>query len=260
MSYRYPLSTYETLKRVTFSVDHGERVALLGVNGAGKTTILKHINGLLKPYSGTVMVYGADTKSTKVSELARKVGMVFQNPNQQLFAQTCWDEVAFAMKNFRFSYDDISRRVEAVLKEFELWDYRDESPFLLSCGEKKRLSLASVLVYEPKILIMDEPTSGQDILQKKKIGELIRGFKGDAVIVSTHDLEFVARYLERAIIVEQGRIVADGPVRDLFYDGSLEKFGLVEPQIVNVSKELGVIGRPLVVEEFVRVVKEGNLR
>ncbi len=254
--YRYPLSDYEVLKGVTFEIKRGDKVALIGTNGSGKTTILKHMNGLLKPYSGNVFIDGVNTRSVKVSDLARKVGMVFQNPNQQLFAQTCWEEVTFAMRNFRFPEEEISKRAEAALKSFGLWNYRNESPFLLSAGEKKRLGLASVFVYEPKVLVMDEPTSGQDVAQKKKIGELIQSFKGDAVIVSTHDLDFVARYFERVLIVEDGRLAADGQVREIFYDGSLEKFGLLEPQVVTISKGLGFRDNPLTVEDLVNELKE----
>ncbi|HEV51396.1 MAG TPA: ABC transporter ATP-binding protein [Thermoprotei archaeon] len=256
--YRYPLSDYEVLKGVTFKIKRGDRVALIGTNGSGKTTILKHMNGLLKPHSGSVFIDGVDTRRAKVSDLARKVGMVFQNPNQQLFAQTCWEEVTFAMRNFNFPEEEISKRAEGALKSFGLWDYRNESPFLLSAGEKKRLGLASVLVYEPKILVMDEPTSGQDVAQKKKIGELIQSFKGDAVIVSTHDLDFVARYFDRVMIVENGRLVADGQAREIFYNGSLEKFGLLEPQVVTISKGLGIGGNPLTVEDLVKEFKEGQ--
>ncbi|MGC8631546.1 MAG: energy-coupling factor ABC transporter ATP-binding protein [Thermoprotei archaeon] len=254
--YTYPLSEKPALNGMTLEISKGERVALLGGNGAGKTTALKHVNGLLRPNKGSVKIYGEDTRKTNTSNLSRKVGIVFQNPNHQLFAQTCWDEVAFALKNFGYDDLEIEKRVESTLRFFGLWDYKDESPFLLSVGEKKRLTIASVLIYEPQILVLDEPTAGQDIEQKKKIGNLLSSFKGEAVIASTHDMDFAARNFSRVVIMSSGKIVADGPTRDIFYMGDWKSAGILEPQTVSIAKITGISSHPLTSEEFVEAFKE----
>jgi len=254
--YSYPLSNQEALSGVDLSISEGERVAILGENGAGKTTLLKHMNGLLRPTKGFVEIEGVDTRKAKTYEIARKVGMVFQNPNHQFFAQTCWDEVAFALRNFGYAEEEIAKRTEAALRDFGLWEYKDESPFLLSSGEKKRLSIASVMVYDPSVLVLDEPTAGQDAGQKRRIGEMLSTFKGKAVIVSTHDMEFAVKHFPRTIIISRGRVVVDGPTREVFYGEYWASAGLLEPQVVALAKALGMTAKPITAQEFVKAFEE----
>ena len=163
----------EALKGVSLTVKDGEFLAIMGQNGAGKSTFVKHFNGLLKPTSGKVLVDGVETTKTSVATLARNVGFVFQNPDHQLFSETVEEEIAFALKNFGFTPDVVEKRVTWALELLSLAQYRKTSPFLLSGGERKRVALASVLAWNPQTLILDEPTIGQDHEQKEKLTQFI---------------------------------------------------------------------------------------
>jgi energy-coupling factor transporter ATP-binding protein EcfA2 len=166
-------SGVKALKGVSLTVKDGEFVAIMGQNGAGKTTLVKHFNGLLKPTSGSVHVDGVETTKTTVAKLARSVGFVFQNPDHQLFSETVEDEIAFALKNFGYEADVIENRITWAVNLLGLTQYRKTSPFMLSGGERKRVALASVLAWDPKILILDEPTIGQDHRQKENLRQFI---------------------------------------------------------------------------------------
>ncbi|MEM3833116.1 MAG: ABC transporter ATP-binding protein [Thermoprotei archaeon] len=220
--FTYP-NGVNALKDINLTILKGEIVALIGENGAGKTTLAKHFIGLLKPTRGTVEVFGIDTRKTTVATLAKKVGFVFQNPDYQLFAETVWDEVAFALKNFDFPEDEIKKKVKKTLEMFDLLKYEKVSPLALSGGERKRVAIASVVCYDPEILILDEPTIGQDQIQKNKIIELIRAFasKGKTIIIITHDMDFVADIEPRVILLSKGKILADGHARDILPNLSL---------------------------------------
>ncbi|MEM2987658.1 MAG: ABC transporter ATP-binding protein, partial [Candidatus Bathyarchaeia archaeon] len=174
--FKYP-SGVEALKGISITIQDGEFVAIMGENGAGKTTLVKHFNGLLKPTKGKVLVDGIETTKVSVATLARKVGFVFQNPDHQLFSETVEEEIAFALKNFGFSQDVIEKRVTWALNLLGLAQYRKTSPFMLSGGERKRVALASVLAWDPKVLILDEPTIGQDYQQKEKLRQFILQMK-----------------------------------------------------------------------------------
>ena len=235
------------LRGVTFTVELGESVAIMGSNGAGKTTLVKHLNGLLKPVRGVVRVLGMDTREHSVAELARHVGVVFQNPDHQLFAETVEEEVRFALENFGFPEDEIGERVEWALAEFGLERYRKASPFSLSEGEKKRLAIASVVVYEPDVLVLDEPTVGQDAIQRERIAEMLRGFmrRGRTVIVVSHDVEFVAELFDRVIVMSRGRVVADGSARSVLTDLTvLSEARLALPQVAECAQRLSDLGVP----------------
>lgn len=229
------------LDGVTLRVAKGEILAIMGENGAGKTTLVKHFNGLLKPQRGRVVVLGMDTRHTPVSALARHVGMVFQNPDFQLFAETVEDEIKFALRNFGFPEDVIEKRAEWALKIFGLEKYRERSPYTLSIGERKRLSIAAVLSYDPDIVILDEPTSGQDFLQKEKLTELLYLMKqqGKTVIIVTHDVEFAVRRSDRIVVMKAGKILAEGPPKKVLSDVRLIKEArLKPPQIIETAHTL----------------------
>ncbi len=229
------------LDHVTLSITDGELVAIIGENGAGKTTLVKHLNGLLKPESGEVSVCGLDSKKVTVASLAKKVGLVFQNPDHQLFAESVEKELSFALVNFGFSQDEIKRRVDWAMTEFELAQYSDRSPFMLSGGERKRLALASVLCYDPDVLILDEPTTGQDNRQKVKMASILQKLnkQGKTVLVVTHDMEFVSDYIPRVIVMSQGKVIADGRTEEILIKKDiLERASLVPPQLAEISWEL----------------------
>jgi energy-coupling factor transport system ATP-binding protein len=213
----------------------------MGENGAGKTTLVKHINGLLKPTRGTVFVDGVDTQSTSTATLARKVGFVFQNADHQLFADTLEGEVAFALRNLGFPDDEVKARVSRYLERFDLTRYKDQSPFLLSGGERKRLALASVLCVEPTIIILDEPTQAQDAKQKLKLAQLIDSFRrSDSIILLvTHDVEFAVQVVDRLLILSEGRLLADGSPRQVLGNPDLLlRARLLPPQITQLAHKL----------------------
>ena len=244
--FKYP-SGVEALKGVSLTIQDGEFVAIMGENGAGKTTLVKHFNGLLKPTKGKVLVDGVETTKVSVATLARTVGFVFQNPDHQLFSETVEEEIAFALKNFGFSQDVIEKRVEWALNLLGLTQYRKTSPFMLSGGERKRVALASVLAWDPKILILDEPTIGQDYQQKEKLRQFILQMKaqGKTVVIVTHDVEFVAECNPRVVLMRGGKIVGDGEARKILTDPEiLEQASIVPPQIAQIFINLSDLGFP----------------
>ncbi len=239
LHYTYP-SGVSALNGIDLKVNLGEFVAIMGENGAGKTTFVKHFNGLLKPTKGTVVVDGADTRSVSVAELSRKVGLIFQNPEDQFFCETVGDELAYGPKNFGFNEGDVIKRVKWALDFMEISEYASTSPFALSGGEKKRVAIASVLVWDPEIIVLDEPTIGQDYRQKVKLRDFLLNLKnkGKAVIIVTHDVEFVAECNPRVILMSNGKITADGQAKRILTDYStLIKASILPPQITQVFME-----------------------
>lgn len=244
--FRYP-NGFEALRGVDLRIGDGEFVAIMGENGAGKTTLVKHFNGLLKPTGGRVLIDGLDTKGASVAELSRSVGLVFQNPDRQLFSETVRDEVAFALRNFGFSDEIIDKRVKRILRLLDLSEYADTSPFLLSGGERKRVALASVLVWDPKHVVLDEPTIGQDYLQKERLRNLIMQInnQGKTVVIVTHDVEFVAEAKPRVILMSKGSIVGDGMAEEILSDRELvDRASLIRPQISELADSLSDRGFP----------------
>jgi len=232
---------HPVLRGISLEIRPGEVVGLMGENGAGKTTLVKHINGLLKPERGAVYVDGVDTRHTSTASLARRVGFVFQNADHQLFADSLEEEVAFALHNLGFPPEEIKERVDRYLSLFELEQYRGQSPFLLSGGERKRLALASVLCVDPSILILDEPTQAQDAHQKRKLLSLIRSFRSPnrTLLLVTHDVEFAAQAVDRVILLSKGCIMADGTPRQVLGNPELlRQARLLPPQLTQLAHQL----------------------
>jgi energy-coupling factor transporter ATP-binding protein EcfA2 len=244
--YSYP-NKVEALKGVSLTIQDGEFVAIMGQNGAGKSTFVKHFNGLLKPSKGTVCINGVETTKSSVASLARNVGFVFQNPDHQLFSETVEEEIGFALKNFGFKPEVIDERVTWALNLLSLTQYRKTSPFLLSGGERKRVALASVLAWDPQTLILDEPTIGQDHEQKEKLRQFILQLQTQkkTVVTVTHDVEFVAECNPRVVLMKEGKIVADGEGKKILTDPEiLEMSSIVLPQIAQVFNKLSALGLP----------------
>lgn len=244
--FSYP-SGVEALKGVSLTVKDGEFVAIMGQNGAGKTTLVKHFNGLLKPSSGSVRVNGVETKKASVASLARNVGFVFQNPDHQLFSETVDEEIAFALKNFGYEADVIEKRITWAVNLLGLTQYRKTSPFMLSGGERKRVALASVLAWDPQILILDEPTIGQDHRQKENLRQFIMQMQtqGKTIVIVTHDVEFVAECNPRVVLMREGKILGDGAGKDILTNPELlEQSSIVLPQIAQVFTRLTSLGYP----------------
>ena len=229
------------LDDVSLRIESGETVAIVGENGAGKTTLVKHVTGLLKPTSGTVMVDGQDTRNTSTAKLSRKVGVAFQNPDHQLFSESVEEEMAFALRNFGFSPEVVENRVSWGLELFGLEEYRKSSPLVLSGGEKKRLTLACILAWDPEVVILDEPTVGQDSIQKEKLAGTIRMLRsaGKTVVVVSHDIEFLWPVQPRVVVMKAGRVVGDGPASTLMLDeGLLASARVAQPQLVAFYRSL----------------------
>ncbi len=244
--FKYP-NGVEALRGVSLAINDGDFIAIMGQNGAGKTTLVKHLNGLLKPTKGEVIVDNVNTKKTSIAKLARKVGFVFQNPDNQLFCETVEEEVAFALKNFGLKENAVKKRVSWALNLLDLAEYRKTSPFMLSGGERKRVALASVLAWNPKFVILDEPTIGQDYQQKERLRQFIVQLNAQkkTVIIVTHDVEFVAECGPRVVLMTEGRIVADGDAQEILTDQDLvAKASIVPPQIAQILLGLTDLGLP----------------
>jgi energy-coupling factor transport system ATP-binding protein len=237
----------EALKGIDLTINDGEFLAVMGQNGAGKTTLVKHFNGLLKPTEGEVLVDGVSTRDVSVAKLARKVGFVFQNPDHQLFSETVEDEIAFALKNFGFEESVIEKQVDWALNLLDIVQYRKTSPFMLSGGERKRVALASILAWDPQVVILDEPTIGQDHHQKEKLQQFILQLNAQkkTVVVVTHDVEFVAECNPRVILMSQGKILVDGIAEKILTEPKvLAQASIVPPQITQIFLELADLGLP----------------
>jgi len=229
------------LSDVSLTVAKGETIAIVGENGAGKTTLVRHANGLLKPTKGSVLVDGVDTRKTTTATLSRKVGIAFQNPDHQLFSESVESEVSFALRNFGFAEDLVSRRLDWALNFFGLEQYRKSSPLVLSGGEKKRLTLACILAWDPDVVVLDEPTVGQDSIQKEKLAQIFRMLKstGKTIIIVSHDVEFLWPIQPRLVVMSSGKVVADGEISKIMADrGLLEAARVTQPQLLRLYSEL----------------------
>ena len=232
-----------TVQDVSFRIEKGEFAAILGANGAGKTTTVRLIDGLIKPTSGRVLIHGADTATSPVSERARRVGFLFQNPDRQICKNTVREEILFGLKTVRGeeSQEALNTRCEEVLKDFGFTG--DEEPFSLSRGQRQRVALASILAVEPEVLILDEPTTGLDYMECCHIMDRIRWMNEEkqvTVIMVCHDMEVVLDYAGRALVMSGGRLLADGPVREIFRNRELmEKASILPPQMIALSIHLG---------------------
>ena len=246
-SFRYTGASSDVLTNVNLQIQDGEFVAIMGENGAGKTTLVKMFNGLLKPRVGSVTVDGVSTQKKSVAQLSRDVGLIFQNPDHQLFAETVFEELSFSLRNFGFDEQVIKRRVTNISTALDLEKYLDSSPFVLSGGERKRVALAAILAWDPKHIIMDEPTIGQDYLQKDRLRNFIVQLisQGKTVVIVTHDVEFVAECKPRIVLLSKGTVIADDAAsKILTNDELLAKASLVRPQIAQLIHQLPISGMP----------------
>lgn len=257
VSYGYEKGT-PALKDVSFKVRRGEFLAIVGQNGSGKTTLIKHLNGLLKPQSGRVLMNGKDIRKEKPSQLSRKVGLVFQNPDHQIFAERVWDEAAFGPSLQGLSPKEVGERVEQTLQAVGLLEAKDEDPFVLTKGSRQRLAVASVLATQPEVIVLDEPTTGLDFRELASMMELIRGLNetGHTILMVTHSMPLVAAQAQRTVVMKEGRILKDGPTREVFSDpASLQEAFLTLPPVVSLSQRLGFTA--LTVDEFIGCLSKG---
>ena len=219
VEFRYPDGT-EALRGVSFRITHGESVGIVGANGAGKSTLLLQINGYMLPSAGTIRVGDLDVTKKTRQEIRKKVGVIFQNPDDQLFMPTVYDDVAFGPLNLGMSPERVTERVTAALETVGCADLREKPPHHLSGGQKRGVAIASVLAMEPDILVMDEPSSGLDPRSRRQLIQLLRGFR-HTKIVASHDLDLILDVCERCLVIRDGRIVADAPTRAILENRSL---------------------------------------
>ncbi len=243
------------LREVSLEFHEGEFIAIMGRNASGKTTLVKHINGLLKPTRGTVSVNGVDAGKSTIAALARIVGFVFQNPNDHLFADTVEEEVAFTLKSLGFPDEEVIRRTDEVLEQFNLTRYRHSYPRSLSGGERQRVALASVVAAGPRVLILDEPTRGMEYSLKTVLMCFLKEYRdrGNTIILVTHDVETVAEHADRVVLLSEGRIVVDGDRRQV-----LSKALLFSPQInrlVQAFEKYDVPGDILTADEALEILR-----
>ena len=215
----YPDGT-AALSEVSLRITHGECVAVIGANGAGKSTLLLHLNGCLVASSGEVRVGDFPLTRATLPQIRRTVGMVFQDPDDQLFMPTVLDDVAFGPLNLGLPPAEAEERSRDALALVGAWHLRDKPPYLLSGGEKKRVAIATVLAMSPDILVLDEPTSGLDPFARRQLMALLKDFRHTRIIAS-HDLDLVMDLCERTVVLHNGRVAADGETRELFRDDAL---------------------------------------
>jgi energy-coupling factor transport system ATP-binding protein len=256
--YAYP-NGVRALKGVSLEIRGGELVALVGPNGGGKTTLAKVMGGLLKPSAGEVRVLGRRVEDYDRLTLSSLVGYVYQNPDHQIFNKSVYEEVAFGLRLRKLPEKEVREKVSRALELFELKGLEGEHPFFLSKGEKRRLALASVYALDPKVLIVDEPTTGQDMRFNEILFTVLKRLtdEGRAVVVITHSIPLAARYADRFVVVKDGKVVASGSPRRVLTSSAAEEGRLTKPQVLRLALALGLDSNvaPLSVEEFVKVVE-----
>jgi len=219
LAYAYP-DGHTALRQVDLVVQPGERVALLGPNGAGKTTLILHLNGILQAAGGEVRVGGLPVAKAHLKEIRRRVGVVFQDPDDQLFMPTVRDDVAFGPANLGLRGDELDRRVHAALAAVGMTEAADRPPHHLSFGQRRRVAVATVLAMDPQLLVLDEPTSNLDPAARRDLADILQSLPVTA-IVATHDLPYALELCPRAVILNEGVVVADGPTPEILADAPL---------------------------------------
>jgi len=242
VSYNYPDGT-SALEDVNFSASKGEIVALLGPNGAGKSTLFLHFNGILRPSSGTVMVENTplDYGKKAIMQVRQKVGIVFQNPDDQLFAPTVAEDVAFGPLNIGLDPDEVERRVAESLKRVGMEGFEKKPPHHLSGGQKKRVAIAGILAMQPEIMVLDEPTSGLDPKGASQILHLLHQLNQDGmtIVISTHDVDLVPLYASQVYIISEGHIIKEGTPQNVFGDvETIRNANLRLPRIAHLMEIL----------------------
>jgi cobalt/nickel transport system ATP-binding protein len=228
LSFSYP-DGHPALRGITLHIEPGEKVALVGPNGAGKSTLMLHLNGILMAKSGQVEVCGLDIEESNLNRVRASVGLVFQNPDDQLFSPTVFEDVAFGPIYQGLSPQQVNERVQSALAAVNMLDYAPRVSYHLSTGEKKRIAIATVLSMHPEVLVLDEPTAGLDPRARRTLIRLLRELP-ITMLVSTHDLAMVRELFPRTIIMDGGQVVADGDTLQLLQDGALlEAHGLEKP-------------------------------
>jgi energy-coupling factor transporter ATPase len=269
LTYTYPYADKPAFKDVTLRIERGEFILLTGPSGCGKTTLCRCFNGLIPHFyggklEGEITVAGLKTSEHPIHEIAQHVGLVFQNPENQLFALTIEKDVAFGLENLGLPRDEIRRRVDWALKVTGIYDLKDRAPFEVSGGQQQRVAIASVLAMRPEVIVLDEPTSFLDPLSAKKILEVINNLNKDlgiTIILVEHRLDLAARYATRVIIMNEGQIILDGEPRKVFLESEAALIGVGIPKVVRLymllkRAGLNISNVPLSPEELSKSIME----
>lgn len=226
LSFTYPDGT-QALKNINIEIEKGEKVAIIGPNGAGKSTLFSHFNGLTEPTSGCVKIEGKPIsfEKDKLLKVRQKVGIVFQDPNDQLFAPTVKEDIAFGPMNLGLSYDEVEKRVEDALKMVGMENYEDKTPHHLSGGQQKRIAIAGIIAMKPELMILDEPTAGLDPDGVEKVLNIMNQLneEGMTLIISSHDIDMISKYADKIFVLYNGEIIESGNKNKIFSDMELLK-------------------------------------
>ena len=258
LAYTYPgvddTPGVAVFKELDISIEEGEFVAILGTNGCGKSTLAKHFNAILLPSGGKVWVCGMDTSDPdKLISIRRKVGMVFQNPDNQIVANVVEEDVAFGPENLGIASPEIRNRVDKALKRVDMYDYREHAPHLLSGGQKQRVAIAGVIAMQPKCIVLDEPTAMLDPKGRSEVMEAVCRLNKDkkiTVVLITHHMDEAAQ-ADRVIVLHKGVVAADGTPEDVFSQvDMLHSIGLAAPETVELCRDLNKAGFELPLDQL----------
>ena len=262
LRFHFPDGT-EAIRGVNLEIRNGEFLGIIGQNGCGKTTLVKHFNGLLKPTEGDVVVEGINTREATIAQLSRKVGYAFQNPDHQIFSISIFDEIAFGLRNLGFPESEIAGRVEKALASMRLEGREKDNPLFLSKGERQRVTIASILAMSPRVLVLDEPTTGQDWKNIMTLMDLVRRLNQEneqTVIVITHNMHVVARWTKRVVVMADGHIISDGPPAETFDKTEvLTQAFITAPQCARLAEELDLGAGILTPQQLLDKVFAGEL-
>lgn len=248
----YPDKT-PSLKNISLEIKPGEKIAVLGHNGAGKSSLVKHINGILKPEKGIVSTCGLDTAKHDIPELSKFAAYLFQNPDDQIFCNTIHEEIEYGLKKSGISNKEIKKRVESALEITGLDKIKNQNPMDLSYSRKKMVTLAMVIAMDTPVVILDEPTSGQDKNGIENIKNIIGDLekKGKTIISISHDIEFSIEYFERFILMKKGEIISDGNISEILnHDSKLSSAGVVLPFITELGEKIGLDNKVFSEDDF----------
>ncbi|MFA5405871.1 MAG: ATP-binding cassette domain-containing protein [Candidatus Nanoarchaeia archaeon] len=261
LTFTYPIGV-TALRNINLEIKQGEVVAIIGQNGSGKTTLVKHFNGLLLPTTGDVLINGKSTFNSTTAQLSREVGYVFQNPDDQIFNNTVFDEVAFGPKNLGLNKREVSKRVNDALEVVGLSAVKRKHPLDLDLNQKKLVAIASILAMHPQVLILDEPTTGQDHEGLIRVESLIKTLRKDhTIIMISHDMGLVARAADRVVMMCNGGIIFDGSPREAFTKNDLLKRTYLQPPLVTqLSQSLGLKKDVLTIDEFIDSIHSSKPR
>lgn len=257
VSYSYP-NGHKAVENLNLTIQSGESLAIIGQNGAGKTTAVKLMNGLLKPTNGDVWVDGWNTNKYSTAKLSHKVGYIFQNPDDQIFHNSVYREVEFGPKNIGLSSEKVKHNVEKAIGICGIKLFEHENPYNLPYSIRKFVTIASVMAMEPNIIIFDEPTAGQDLVGMVRLGNIIRALReeGKTVLTITHDMEFVVNNFERVVVMANRQMIADDHARTIFWkEETLETSMLKQPYISRVANKLKIGNNILSIQEMIDQLK-----